>query len=290
MRGILLLLLGALFAWSEPGFAQEESEKPYFVTYSSQMEEVGSLEIEVETATGRPQGGNRFFGNPTEFEYGVSHWWTTELYIDWQHTSHEGNFYTGVRLENRFRIIPGEHRIEPVLYLEYENLNGADKVLKEIVGFDGVEDLKVPSAEGRLERVHEVEARLILSGQFKSWDFSGNFITEKSLHAEPWEFGYAVGFSRPLASASGRKCAWCREALSAGVEMYGGLGTRNTFTLSGTSHYIAPVIAWTLPTDTTLRFSPGAGLTDQSLGTLFRFSVTQEIDDFGKLFTKPFRH
>jgi hypothetical protein len=290
MRLFILSLIGALlFAPSKSAFAQYESEKPYIVTYSSQMEEVGTLELQADTASGRPEGGNRFFGNPTEFGYGISYWWTTEFYLDWQHTRHEGSLFTGFRWENRFRLLSGDHRVKPVLYVEYEHLNGADKTLKEIVGFDGIEDLRVPNSVAREERKREVESRLILSSDFKSWDLSGNFITEKNIHGEPWEFGYAVGLSRSLASLTGRKCAWCREAFSVGVEMYGGLGAWNKFTVRGTSQYLAPLIGWTLPSHTTFRLSPGVGLTEQSLGTLFRFSVAQEIDDFGRLFSKPFQ-
>ncbi len=39
--------------------------------------------------------------------------------------------------------------------------------------------------------------------------------------------------------------------------MYGGLGDRHSFGLHETSHYLAPVIAWNLPSDWTLRLSPG---------------------------------
>src|SRR5215471_8614936 len=123
-RGIRFVFVGALFlALSDSGFAQYEYEKPYFVTYSSQMGEVGTLEINAETVSGRPDGGNRFFGNLMEFEYGVRHWWTTEFYVDWQHTRHEGTLYTGFRFENRFQLLPGDHRVKPVLYVEYEHLN-----------------------------------------------------------------------------------------------------------------------------------------------------------------------
>jgi hypothetical protein len=290
-RGLRCVFFGALLlAISDSGFAQHEYEKPYFVTYSSQMEEVGTLEINAETVSGRPDGGNRFFGNLAEFEYGVRHWWTTEFYIDWQHTRHEGTLYTGFRFENRFALLRGDHRIKPVLYVEYEHLNGADKTLKEIVGFDSQEDLAVPNDVARQVREHEIEAKLIVSTAFKSWDVSGNFISEKNVHGEPWEFGYAVGLSRPLAARSGKKCALCWEAFTAGVEMYGGMGTWNDFTVRGTSQYLAPVVSWRLPSETTFRFSPGVGLTDQSLGTILRFSVAQEIDVFGKLLTKPFHH
>jgi hypothetical protein len=250
------------------------------------MQEVGSLDIEPQTATGRPSGGNRFFGNPTEFEYGVSNWWTTEFYVDWQHTRHEGTFYTGFRFENRFRLLHEDHSIVPVLYVEYEHLNGADKSLKEIVGFDRQQDLKEPSSVTRLDRTHEIETRLIFSQKFKGFDISENFLAEKDLAGGPWEFGYAVGLSRPLAVPSnGNRCVWCLAALSAGAEVYGGLGTWHQFTLHGTSQYLGPLIQWRLPGEVTIVFSPGMGLNDDSLGTLFRFGVTKEID-LASLFTR----
>lgn len=53
-------------------------------------------------------------------------------------------FFTGYRWENRFRIVPGEHWINPVLYVEFEDINPADKTLLEVVGHDGKPDLSVP--------------------------------------------------------------------------------------------------------------------------------------------------
>ncbi len=283
ISGVLLLLV-----FAEQGFCQEQPEKPYFVTYSTQMEEVGALDIEAQTASGRPGGGNRFFGNPTEFEYGISHLWTTEFYLDWQHTSNEAYFYTGFRWENRFRLLRGDHRFSPAFYVEYEHLNGADKTLKEIVGFDRKNDLLEPGSVTRHEHEHEIETRLIFSQKLKDWDISENFIGEKNLANEPWEFGYAVAVSRPLAvPSSGNRCVWCRAAYAVGLEVYGGLGTWHQFTLHGTSQYLGPVVQWRLPRETTLLFSPGIGLNDDSLGSLFRFGVTKEFD-VGSWFThKP---
>jgi hypothetical protein len=43
-------------------------ERPYFVTYSHEMEEPGSLDIEFFNAVGKPPGGNRFIGSNIEFE------------------------------------------------------------------------------------------------------------------------------------------------------------------------------------------------------------------------------
>ena len=90
------------------------------------------------------------------------------------------------------------------MYVEYEHLNGADKTLKEIVGFDGKADLEEPNSETREEREHEIETKLILSSDFGEWNLRENFIGVKNLHEGRWEFGYAAGLSRPLAAASGR--------------------------------------------------------------------------------------
>jgi hypothetical protein len=141
-----------------------------------------------------------------------------------------------------------EHFINPILYFEYENKSGADKILKEVEGHDVESDLLVPNAIARKEHVHEIELKLILSSTFKGWNFTENTVAAKNLSNNPWEFGYALGASRPLAlQASANRCTLCRQNFVAGVEMYGGLGDRYTFGLRNTSHYVAPALAWNLP-------------------------------------------
>lgn len=88
------------------------------------MEEPGALEIEAKSATGQPDGGNRFLGTALELEYGTRAWWTTELYLESQTTAHESTTFTGFRIENRMRPLLTEHWINPVLYFEIENING----------------------------------------------------------------------------------------------------------------------------------------------------------------------
>lgn len=48
-----------------------------------------------------------------------------------------------------------------VLYLEFENINGADKALLEVVNHDGKDDLTAPNSEARVEKKRDIEARLI---------------------------------------------------------------------------------------------------------------------------------
>jgi hypothetical protein len=254
------------------------------------MEELGNLEIATKNLTGKPGDGNRFVGGTTELEYGIKGWWTTEFYLDGQATFGESSIFTGYRWENRVRLLTREHWINPVLYVEFENINGADKALLEVVGHDGKDDLIQPNADARGEKKREIEAKLILSSHFKGWTIAENFIAEKNVRHAPYEFGYAAGISRPLAlAARPDRCNLCPENFQVGAEIYGGLGTHQDFGLQETSHYLAPTVAWTLANGTTFKVSPGFGLTGTSAGFLLRFGVSYEIAQFGRAARRMFR-
>jgi hypothetical protein len=266
-------------------------EGPFFITYTHQMEEPGNLEMAIKSVTGTPDGGNRFWGGATEFEYGVKAWWTSELYLDGQTTAGENTVFTGYRWENRFRVLPREHWINPVFYFEFENINGADKALLEIVNHDGKDDLFMPTADARQEKKREIEAKLILSSYFKGWTLAENFIAEKNIRHEPYEFGYAVGLSRPLAlAARPEECNLCPENFQLGAEVYGGLGTHANLGFDNTSHYLAPTVAWTLANGTQFRVSPTFGLSGTSVGFLLRFGVSYEIAQFRRAAQKLFHN
>jgi len=264
------------------------AEGSFFITYTHQLEEPGNLEFATKNVVGQP-GGSRFLGTAAEFEYGVKGWWTSELYLDGQATAAQGALFTGYRWENRFRLLTHEHWMNPVLYLEFENINGADKSLLEVVNHDGNNDLIQPNADSRYEKKREIEAKLILGSYWKGWTIAENFIAEKNVKHEPYEFGYAVGISRPLASAARpERCNFCPENFQAGVEMYGGLGTHADFGLRETSHYVAPTLAWTISNGATFKVSPGFGVTAGSTGFLLRFGVSYEVAQFGRAASKFF--
>jgi hypothetical protein len=270
----VLLFLGVLL----PSYVQcRAQERPYFVTYSQDMEEPGNLDIESFNVVGNPKDANAFLGADIEFEYGATAWWTTEFYLDGQITQNESTIFTGFRWENRFRPWMGEHLVNPVIYAEFEDTS-ADKTLREVVGNDGAPDFLVPNWLARMDHEREMELKLILGSNAHGWNFSENFITEKDFSDPFWEFGYALGVSRPLAlAASARECTFCREKFQAGLEMYGGLGTTNSFGLSFTSQYLGPTVNWTAPNGMTIAMSPQFGLNNYSVPFLFRFSVSYEI-------------
>lgn len=251
-------------------------DKPYFVTYSQDLEEPGNLEIETKTALGRPHDGNRFGATAVEFEYGLKAWWTSELYLDGQATAQDSTLFTGFRIENRVRPLMREHLVNPILYVEYENISGADKTILEVVGHDGQSDVALANADSRRDHQHEGEFKLILSSNARAWNISENFIAEKNLGHAPWEFGYALGATRPL-STRFRRSPFSPDKFIAGAEAYGGLGDVASLTLHDTSHYFAPVVGWNLPSHMRLSFSPSFGLTGSSLDRIYRVGVAYEI-------------
>ena len=278
-RLFAIVALGVLFVSS----AVKAQESPYFVVYDHYLEEPGALEIAFLPLYATQRESNDFVAGLLELEFGATAWWTTELYLDGQHTFNDSTLFTGFRWENRFRPLLNEHAVNPIFYVEYEDVNGADKVMKEIVGHDVEADHAEPNADAREESERELELKLILSSTFKGWNVSENLIGVKNLAGEPWEFGYALGVSRPLAlAASAESCTFCRENFVAGFEMYGGLGDEDDFGLDGTSHYAAPIIAWNLPNSVSLRLSPGFGLNDDSHNFLLRFGVSYEFSHLGR--------
>ncbi|MBZ5721570.1 MAG: hypothetical protein LAO03_14420 [Acidobacteriia bacterium] len=284
-RNLKLLLIIVLFT-ALPAGAQEA---PYFVTYDHHLEEPGNLEVETSTTMGVPRSGQRFYFAPyAEFEYGVTGRWTSELYLEGQSTSGDSAVFTGWRLENRFRPLAREHWINPVLYLECEGINEATRIQKEVVG--NAPDFGERNSESSQTHAHELETKLILSSTVHDWNLAENFIVEKNLSQnEGLEFGYALGVSRPLATlASAASCRFCRENFNLGVELYGGLGSTRGFGLHDTAHYLAPVVAWQLSDNASLRFSPAIGLTHESNPALLRFGYSYEVRGFGDKLAKFF--
>jgi hypothetical protein len=282
-----LLLLHFLFL--SPAFLSAQ-ESPYFVTYDHHLEEPGNLELETYTTSGIPRAGQTAYVAPyMEIEYGVTARWTTELYLEGQGTIGDSAVFTGWRLENRFRLLKREHFINPVLYLEYERTSEATRIQKEIVG--GGPNVSSPNSELQPTKNHELEGKLILSSTLHDWNIAGNFIAEKNLsQAEGFEFGYAFGLARPLATlASGAQCRFCRENVIVGVELYGGLGsTEEGFSGHDTAHYFAPVMSWQVSENGSLRFSPSIALTHQGSPVLLRFGYSYEVRNFNSAIARLF--
>jgi hypothetical protein len=257
-------------------------ESPYFVTYDHHMEETGNLEISTQNTVGVQKHNLPTLVAPLlEMEYGWNGWWTSELYVEGSSQMNDSAVFGGWRLENRFKPLQREHWINPVLYVEYEDINEASQVRKEFVGHG--EPVTESLSILRQSKAREVEGKLILSSNLHSWNISENFIVEKNTsRSEATEFGYAIGISHPLATlASGAECKLCAENFRAAVELYGGLGDTEAFGLSHTAQFIAPGVVWQLNPANSFKVSTAFGLTNVSERLLLRFGYTYEIAGFG---------
>jgi hypothetical protein len=284
VRSLIFLILGLMAG----RHAHAQQEPPYFVTYSSVMEEPGNLEIENQNLTAAPQNARAFFAPTIEFEYGATAWWTTEVYVQGQATQFDSAVFTGFRWENRFRPLPREYWINPVIYVEYEDVNKADKSYLEITGHTSIDRLSIPNDALRNEIERAMEGKLILSSNFKGWNLSENFIGEKAVNEnEPWEFGYALATSRPLSlKGSAMRCTFCLQNVAAGAELYGGLGTTYSFGIRQTEQYLGPTIQLSTPRGFTYKFSPEFGLNANSATVLWRFGVSYEVSQFRDWFRR----
>jgi hypothetical protein len=270
-----LLAVMVVGGFVTPARAQEP---PYFVTYDHYLEEPGNLELAFLSTSGLPKAGHASYTAPwLEMEYGVTGWWTTELYLEGVTTRGDGSGFTGWRLEHRFRPLKSEHRINPVLYFEYENVSEASRIQKEVVGSGSI--AFEPIADLRRETARELEAKLILSSVVGPWNVSENVVVEKNLSEnEGYEYGYSLGAARSLGSiASGTSCRICRESFTVGIELYGGVGSSVDFGTADTRHYLAPVVGWQVSPHSTIKASPAFGLTAASDRFLFRIGWEYEL-------------
>jgi hypothetical protein len=67
------------------------------------------------------------------------------------------------------------------------------------------------------------------------------------------------------------------------------LGSTLGFGFGDTAQYVAPVFAWLINDNSTIRFSPGIGLNNESSPTLFRFGYSYEIQGIGSKLLHLFR-
>lgn len=283
----LILVSGAVLSLALQAPVAHAQEKPYFVTYSTDLEEPGNLEIALKGLTASPKDANPFVSPTIEIEYGATAWWTTEVYAQGQATKNDSTVFTGFRWENRFKPLPREYWVTPVIYVEYERVSKADKSILEITGHNGISSFQVNNGQSHGIIETSIESKLILSSNFRGWNISENFIAEKNLSNEPWEFGYALGVARPLTLKAGpHRCYLCLQNFDAGAELYGGLGDRYSFGLKQTSQYAGPTFDYRTPAGVTYSFAPQFGLNDNSIGVLWRFKVSYEVQQLRDLFRR----
>ena len=99
---------------------------------------------------------------------------------------------------------------------------------------------------------------------------------------------YEANRELPCAGISMRYLGAIRARAVAEVPVISDRGHTASFGLRETSHYVAPVIAWNIPSGWTLRASPTFGLNDNSHRFMIRWGIAKEFSGFGDLVKKLF--
>jgi hypothetical protein len=282
----LQLAMAVLLAACQRANAFEDT---YFVTDHHHLPEAGTLGIANYSVVGAPKQGNGFVGSQMELEYRITNWWATQVQFDGQTTWNDSTIFTGYSWTNKFKLFPDNHWLNSALVVSWEDGNAADKCVAEIEGHAAEEGFALSNDDLRKIHEHELEMKLVVSRDYKGWNFAGNVMAAKDLAGEPWEFGYSVGTSRPLSTADGDEhCVFCRKSVSAGLEFYGGLGNAHSVGLQNTPHYLGPEMSWKLTDRLAVKVGPHFGLTPQSEHFLVHFGVIYDIPKFNQRMAELF--
>ncbi|MBI3999760.1 MAG: hypothetical protein HY351_04015, partial [Candidatus Omnitrophica bacterium] len=172
----------------------------YTVTYNHHIEK-GELEVMVMNDFTHPskhrqeeEGQENYFSHMVELEYAPFNQLATEFMVEWFEELNTGKTrFTGFRYETRYRLFKDEVPLNPMVYVEYEDLDPETRFKMEVSGW-----AKPPYEESEEEPDREsvLETRLILSQDFGRWNVAFDWINETDFHASgKTAFGYSLGVS-----------------------------------------------------------------------------------------------
>ncbi|MBI2337479.1 MAG: hypothetical protein HYU97_12035 [Deltaproteobacteria bacterium] len=231
----------------------------YFVTYNSNIEK-GEIELMFMTDITAPsrfkreEGQGNYLSHMLELEYAPLHQFATEFMIEWFEDMETGDAkFTGFRWENRFRLFKKNVPLNPMIYVEYEDLDPATRYKMEVSGW-----INPPYEESGEEPDREriLESRLILSQDFGPVNIAFNWINETELETGHTAFGYSLGtmwmIHKKHEHSHGEENHKSKEkeehegGMGLGLEFYGALGDSKSFGLkpSRQEHYVGPIFMY----------------------------------------------
>lgn len=262
----------------------------YFVTYNHYIEK-GELEVMFMNDFTDPSkfkreddGQRSYFSQMIELEYGLTEQFATEFMLEGFEEPGTGQSrFTGFRWENRYRLFREEVPFNPMLYVEYEDLDPLTRFKMETSGW-----VRPPYTQNGAEPDREriLESRLVLSQDFGRLNVAFNWINETDLNQSGFTaFGYSLGVRYNLnqghygerneagvASDTGHhheaahEESHNRRLASLGLELYGGLGDLRSFALepSRQEHYLQPTVMFHLSDRVMLHLGLAIGLSKAS--------------------------
>lgn len=270
--------LSAALAQDLPAQAGNDAN---FVLYNQHTAEKGEKEIKLYSDFSNSGLEDGYSAQLLELEYGITDRWTSALYFEGVKIDGESYDFGGWRFENRVRLFEERVPLNPVLYVEYEQLEPEHRYKTEVTGrTDAEEEEEEESTE------HELETRLILGEDLsKRLNVAFNWINEVNFDNGNWEFGYAAGLNYTLLSeesehesAESKGCDL--EELKLGVELYGGLGDSDAgLTLDGseTEQYVGINLKGELENGVEIGAGIALGLTNDSEDAIIRTMIGYEF-------------
>jgi hypothetical protein len=228
----VLGVIAAANALSGHAWAGNEAN---FVLYDHHTDAKGETEINVFSDFSSAESGEpHYSAQLLEIERAITDRWEAALYLEGDKIDGADYQFGGWRLESRYRLFDYGAFLNPVLYVEYENLNPDHKYLLDVTG-------RTDTPEGPERWEHEIESKLVVGHDLTSkFDVAFNWINETNLDTGHWEFGYALGFNYALVGEANQEAeeheehgahehapegaGWAIKEVKLGAELYGGLG------------------------------------------------------------------
>ena len=283
----LALIVGACLLGNEARAGNEAN----FVLYDHHTDAKGETEINIfsdfsNAVSSDPHYAAQLF----EIERALTDRWETALYLEGDKIEGEGYDFAGWRFESRYRLFEYGTLLNPVLYVEYENLKTDHKYLLEVTG-------RTDTPEGFATTKHEIESKLILGQDLTNkLDVAFNWIDEANLDTGRWEFGYALGFNYAIVSEAEQEAGeheqkkgarpsspsdWGLKELKVGGELYGGLGDSTlgpTLNPDVTQQYAELNLKTEFENGLHVMVGGAAGLTRESEHALVRLMLGYEFE------------
>jgi hypothetical protein len=232
--GARILVLGAVVAAGALSGRAWAGNEANFVLYDHHTDAKGEVEVNAFSDFSNAVSDDpRYNAQLLEIEGAITDRWEAALYLEGDKIDGEDYQFGGWRLESRYRLFDYGAFLNPVLYVEYENLNPDHKYLLEVTG-------RTDAPEGPGTTEHEIESKLIVGHDITNkLDVAFNWINETNLDTGRWEFGYALGFNYAIYGEANQEVeehhgkgsehsetpsSWALKEVKVGGELYGGLG------------------------------------------------------------------
>ena len=179
-----VLLLGVIAAACAPSSQARAGNEANFVLYDHHTDAKGETEINVFSDFSNAVSGDpRYAAQLFEIERALTDRWEIAVYLEGDKITGEDYDFAGWRLESRYRLFEYGTLLNPVLYVEYENLKTDHKYLLEVTG-------RTDTPEGPETTKHEIESKLILGQDLTNkLDVAFNWINEANVDTGRWQFG-----------------------------------------------------------------------------------------------------